>query len=99
MIPLFHHKESPCAPKDQRALEFYGLIGLVLMGFMFWGARFFLAVFFTGTLFSLRELARAMGYGRNVALSAAFIFATAIVPCAAAGGRRTQTRGPRVSSP
>ena len=53
MIPLFHHKESPCAPKGQRALEFYGLIGLVLMGFMFWGARSFLAVFFTGTLFSM----------------------------------------------
>jgi uncharacterized membrane protein YdjX (TVP38/TMEM64 family) len=39
MIQLFLHKESPRAPKDQRALAFCGLIGLVLLGFMFWGAR------------------------------------------------------------
>ena len=139
MIPVFRHKGGPYIPRSKPAFEFYGLIGLVLLGFMFWGARslwdssearygqvafemlrngnwlvptlageahltkppftywmaaagmklfginawgarFFLAVFFTGTLFSLRELARAMGYDRQVALSAAFIFATAIVP-------------------
>ena len=139
MSPLFRHKGGAHPPPNKRTAEFYGLIGLVLLGFMFWGARslwdssearygqvafemirsghwlvptlagephltkppftywmaaagmklfglnawgarFFLAVFFTGTLFSVRELGRAMGYDRKVALSAALIFATAIVP-------------------
>jgi len=139
MSQQFHLKETDNASHADRAVEFYGLTGLVLLGFMFWGARslwdssearygqvafemlrngnwlvptlagephltkppfaywmaaigmklfginawgarFFLAVFFTGTIFCLRELARTMGYDRKASLSAAFIFATGIVP-------------------
>ena len=139
MTQPFLDREASNSCKKHRALELYGLIGLVVLGFMFWGARslwdssearygqvafemlrsgnwlvptlageahltkppfaywmaaagmklfginawgarFFLAFFFTGTLFCLRELARTMGYDRKTALSAAFIFATAIVP-------------------
>jgi 4-amino-4-deoxy-L-arabinose transferase len=54
--------------------------GMKLFGINAWGARFFLAVFFTATLFCVRELAQTMGYGRKMSLNAAFIFATAIIP-------------------
>lgn len=56
--------------------------GMKLFGINAWGARFFLSVFFTGTLLCVRELARTMGYNPREALAAAFIFGTSLVPFA-----------------
>lgn len=65
--------------------------GMKLFGVNAWGARFFLSVFFTGTLLCVMALARVMGYDRRVSLTAAFIFGTAIVPFI--GGHTLTTDG------
>ena len=56
--------------------------GMRLWGVNAWGARFFLAVLFTGTLFCIQALAQTMGYPRRTALWAALIFGTSLLPFA-----------------
>ncbi len=56
--------------------------GMRLWGPNAWGARFFLALFFTGTLLCIRALAQTMGYPRRTAWWAALIFGTSLLPFA-----------------
>ena len=42
MIQLFRHKGGPHPSKSKRPAEFYGLIGLVLLGFMVGGGTAFI---------------------------------------------------------
>lgn len=68
----------------------YWLIGLgmKIFGVNAWGARFFLSAAFLGTIFAVRELAKAMGFSRHQAVAAALIYATGAIPF---GGGHTLT--------